>query len=474
METGGLIMAYIVGIDRTQSRMITTSLDDLIDKNNSVRVIDAYVDSLNLTDLGFKEYSGSNRGQAPYRRSDLLKLHVYGYLNKIRSSRALETECKRNIELMWLINAITPDHGTIAGFVKENRKAFHNALRQLTLILKGWGLINGTLIAIDGTKIRAQNSKHNCITKSGLDKKIAYADEKINLYLMDIEKGISEDAEFKDKLEAYQKLKEEYLSQKKELIDEGLEQKSLTDPDSRRMKNNGSLDICYNVQSIVDSQNHFVIDISTTSDINDQNQLYTMSKQANKLLDTKECTVIADTGYYNATEIKNCIDDGMTVYIKKSKANNSTKANEFRKEKFIYNSDDDTYTCPGGKKLLFFENTSKNGMKYRKYKCVNCSVCKYQKNCTSSKTGRTLQRWEHENILEDVHKLTLENNDIYRQRRCIVEHPFGTIKRSMGYSFFLRRKKENVDAEAASMFIAYNFKRLLSMFSSQELVEKFK
>ena len=212
-------MAYIVGIDRTQSRMITTSLDDLIDKNNSVRVIDAYVDSLNLTDLGFKEYSGSNRGQAPYRRSDLLKLHVYGYLNKIRSSRALERECKRNIELMWLINAITPDHGTIAGFVKENRKAFHNALRQLTLILKGWGLINGTLIAIDGTKIRAQNSKHNCITKSGLDKKIAYADEKINSYLMDIEKGIPEDTEFKDKLEAYQKLKEEYLSQKKELIE---------------------------------------------------------------------------------------------------------------------------------------------------------------------------------------------------------------------------------------------------------------
>ena len=180
---------------------------------------------------------------------------------------------------------------------------------------------------------------------------------------MDIEKGISEDTGFKDKLEAYQKLKEEYLSQKKELIDEGLEQKSLTDPDSIRMKNNGSLDICYNVQSIVDSQNHFVIDISTTSDINDQNQLYTMSKQANKLLDTKECTVIADTGYYNATEIKNCIDDGMTVYIKKSKANNSTKANEFRKEKFIYNSDDDTYTCPGGKKLLFFENILNNRLK---------------------------------------------------------------------------------------------------------------
>lgn len=171
-----------------EGRMVTTSLDALIDEDNSVRVIDAYVDSLDLIELGFKEYSGTNRGQAPYRRSDLLKLHIYGYLNKIRSSRSLEIECKRNLELMWLINAITPDHGTIAGFVKNNRKAFHVTLRNLTLILKGWGLIDGKLIAIDGTKIRAQNSKHNCITKSGLDKKIAYADEQINAYLMALEK----------------------------------------------------------------------------------------------------------------------------------------------------------------------------------------------------------------------------------------------------------------------------------------------
>ena len=290
----------IHGIIRLQDMeiggLITAQLDDLIDKDNSNRAIDAYVDSLNLPELGFTEYSGTNRGQSPYRRSDLLKLHVYGYLNKIRSSRALELECRRNIELMWLVNAITPDHGTIASFVKENRKAFHNTLQQLTLILKGWGLIDGKLIAIDGTKIRAQNSKHNCITQSGLDKKIAYADEKINSYLMAIEKENQVDSEYKDKLKTYQKLKEKYLCQKKKLAKKGLEQKSLTDPDSRRMKNNGSLDICYNVQSVVDSQNHFVIDISTTNDINDQNQLYLMAKNAKELLDIKECTVIADTG----------------------------------------------------------------------------------------------------------------------------------------------------------------------------------
>lgn len=466
-------MAYIVGIDRNQTRMITTSLDALIDEDNSVRVIDAYVDSLDLIELGFKEYNGTNRGQAPYRRADLLKLHIYGYLNKIRSSRSLEIECKRNLELMWLINAITPDHGTISGFVKNNRDAFHATLRNLTLILKGWGLIDGNLIAIDGTKIRAQNSKHNCLTKSGLDKKIAYAEEQINAYLMAIEKDAKSEPEFKKKLEDYQELKKQYLQQKQELTDQGLEQKSLTDPDSRRMKNNGSLDICYNVQSVVDAQNHFVIDISTTNDINDQNQLHVMAKDAADLLDATECTVIADTGYYNASEIKNCVDDGMTVLIKKAKANNSTKDNEFRKDRFKYDAEKDIYICPAGQPLEFFENTSKNGMKYRKYKCSSCGNCKHRDNCTSSQNGRTLQRWEHEAVLEKVHEITYNNNDTYKQRRCIVEHPFGTVKRSLGYSFFLRKRIENVDAEASSMFIAYNFKRLLTMFSTQELIEKF-
>ena len=466
-------MAYIVGVDRNQVRMITTSLDDIIDKDNSVRVIDAYVESLDLKDLGFTEYSGSNKGQSPYRRSDLLKLHIYGYLNKIRSSRALEIETKRNLELMWLINSITPDHGTIAGFVQKNKEAFHNTLRNLTLILKGWGLIDGKLIAIDGTKIRAQNSKHNCITQSGLDKKIEYAETQINAYLMAMEKDDTSNENFKEKLQQYQDLRKKYLAQKQELKNEGLEQKSLTDTDSRRMKNNGSLDICYNVQSVVDAQNHFVIDISTTNDINDQNQLYVMAKDSANLLETEMSTVIADTGYYNGTEIKKCIDDGMNVFIKKAKANNSTKDNEFRKEKFSYDKDNDVYICPAGNKLPFFENTSKNGIKYRKYKCSDCNSCKYKNVCTSSSSGRTIQRWEHESILEDVHQDTLKNNDIYKQRRCIVEHPFGTVKRTLGYSFFLRRQIDNVDAEASSMFIAYNFKRLLSMFSTKELIKKF-
>ena len=466
-------MAYIMGEDRNQVQFISASLDDLIDQDNSVRVIDAYVDSLNLVELGFIVYDGNHRGQAPYRRSDLLKLHIYGYLNKIRSSRCLEVEAKRNLELMWLVNAITPDHGTIAGFVQENKAAFHNVLRDLTLILKGWGLIDGKLVAIDGTKIRAQNSKHNCITQSGLEKKIAYAEEQIELYLASMEQQERTDATIREKLDAYQKLKEKYEAQKEELRAEGLEQKTLTDPDSRRMKNNGALDICYNVQAVVDSSNHFAIDAVVTNDINDENQLSTMAADAQELVEPDEMTVLADTGYYNAPEIKNCVDAGISVYIKKGKSNNKTKESRYKKDKFIYDPERDVYTCPERQIMPFYENTSKNGLKYSKYKCTTCGQCPKKNLCTTSISGRTIQRWEHEAVLEKVDAETAEHNNLYKQRRCIVEHPFGTIKRQLGYTFFLRRGIENVDAECALMFIAYNLKRLFGMLSVPELKKKF-
>lgn len=465
-------MAYITGTDRDQINIVITSLDQLIDEDNPVRVLDAYVDSLDLKALGFVEYDGNQKGQAPYRRSDLLKLHVYGYLNKMRASRRLEVETKRNLELMWLVNGITPDHGTIAGFVKQNKESFRKVLRDLTLILKGWGLIDGKLVAIDGTKIRAQNSKHNCLTQSGLEKKIAYAEEQIEAYLAAIEcQGKPKDL-LKEKLESYQVLKKQYEKQKEELHAEGLEQKTLTDPDSRRMRNNGALDICYNVQSVVDGKHHFVVDAVATNDINDQSQLSPMAMTAKELLTPEEMTVLADTGYFNGPMIKECIDAKMNVYIRKARANNRTKDNEYRKEKFIYLPEQDAYQCPAGKLLPYFERTTKNEEKYLKYKCQECGNCPRKSRCTTSTTGRTIQRWEHEGLLENVALETTAHSEVYKQRRCIVEHPFGTVKRHLGYTYFNRRGIENVNAETASMFIAYNLKRLFGMFKTQEMIQK--
>ena len=466
-------MAYISGIDREQVNIVMTSLDQLIDEDNPVRVIDAYVDSLDLKVLGFIEYDGSHKGQAPYRRKDLLKLHIYGYLNKMRASRRLEAEARRNWELMWLVNGITPDHGTIAGFVTQNKEAFRKVLRNLTLILKGWGLIDGKLIAIDGTKIRAQNSKHNCLTQSGLEKKIAYAEEQIAAYLAAIEREEEPDDRLKEKLEAYQELKKKYEFQKEELRNEGLEQKTLTDPDSRRMKNNGSLDICYNVQSVVDGKCHFVVDAVATNDINDQSQLSPMALSAKQLLAPEEMAVLVDTGYFNGPMIKECVDAELNVYIKKARANNKTKENEYRKEKFVYLPEQDAYQCPAGKLLPFFERTTKNGEKYLKYKCQGCENCPQKSKCTTAATGRCIQRWEHESVLEEIAAKTAAHPEIYKQRRCIVEHPFGTVKRHQGYTYFNRKGIENVNAESASMFIAYNLKRLFGMLKTQELIKKF-
>lgn len=468
-----MVMSYIKGFDRMQANFIMTSLDELIDSDNPVRVIDAFVASLDLVKLGFKEYAECQRGQSPYRRSDLLKLHLYGYLNKIRSSRNLEIETKRNLEVMWLINSIHPDHGTIAGFVAENKNAFRKTLRELTLVLKGWGLIDGKIVVIDGTKIRAQNSSSNCITESKLNKKIEYAEEQIHKYLNGMNTP-DEDSAYSEKLKKYLELKADYEKQKQGLKDDGLEQRTLIDKDSRRMKNNGKLEVCYNVQSVVDSKNHFVIDAVAVNDVNDLNQLSSMALNAKKLLCKRKMKVLADTGYYNGTEIKECIDRKLQVLIKKSKANNQTHDNGFRKDRFAYDVEKDCYTCPAGKELFFRENTSRDGVRYKRYSGSECVSCNQKQKCTTSKTRRTIQRWEHECVLDSVEKYTEENLELYKLRRCIVEHPFGTIKRTLGYSYFLRRELENVNAESSSMFIAYNFKRLLSMFSVEKLCEKFK
>ena len=271
-------------------------------------------------------------------------------------------------------------------------------------------MIDGKLVAIDGTKIRAQNSKHNCITQNGLEKKIAYAEEQIEIYLAAMEQQNGTDVSIKEKLEAYQQLKEKYETQREELRIEGLEQKTLTDPESRRMKNNGALDICYNVQAAIDGSNHYAIDAVVTNDINDLNQLSAMAADAKELIEPDEMALIADTGYYSAPEIKNCVDAGIGVYIKKGKSNNQTKENGYRKDKFVYDSERDVYTCPEGKELHFFENTSKNGLKYRKYKCTACKHCPKKQFCTTSVSGRNIQRREYEAVLEQVSTETVAHN----------------------------------------------------------------
>src|SRR5699024_129333 len=277
-------MSNVQGFSRDQISFQLLSLDEMIDKENPVRAIDAFVESLCLTDMGIKEYERHTPGQQPYERKDLLKLFIYGYFNKIRSSRSLETECKRNIELMWLVNGIRPDHGTISLFLKENRKGFKNVMRTFTCLLKGWGLIDGELIAIDGTKIKAQNSKGNYITPKEIKKKMKYFDEKIEQYLQRLEEVAQENeitaetvSSIETKIEKYKKKKEHLTELKKIMTEEGKKQLTVTDPDSRAMKNNGKIDVAYNMQSAVDNKHKLIVTLDVVNDINDQSQLYPMT-----------------------------------------------------------------------------------------------------------------------------------------------------------------------------------------------------
>lgn len=253
-------MAYLTSVDRNQTTYLVTSLDDFIENDNPIRVIDAFVNSLDLKKLGFIIYDSNKQGQCPYDRKVLLKLHVYGYMNGIRSSRKLKRETVRNIKIMWLINSLKPDYGTIATFIKDNKKAFRNVLKEFTLLLKVWSLIDVKLIAIDGTKLKAQNSKHNYITESVLQKKIEYVEEKIEEYLKYIESNNAAEnlnnaisnknvVDLQSKIESYKQMKEAYEQQKKEMKNQKISQICKTDSDARGMKNNGKFEVCYNVQT---------------------------------------------------------------------------------------------------------------------------------------------------------------------------------------------------------------------------------
>ncbi|MDF2701057.1 MAG: transposase [Haloplasmataceae bacterium] len=404
-------------------------------------------------------------------------------MNRTRSSRKLETETKRNIELIWLLGNLTPDHGTISKFVKDNKEALRKTLKKFTSMLKDWSLIEGELVVIDGTKIKAQNSQKNIITLNKIEKLNAYYDEQIEKYMKEIEKDEKIDSNNDDleipiisskeatkKIEDYLNRKNEIENVKQEMIKDDLSQKTLTDSECRHMKNNGKFEACYNMQISVDSKNKLIVDCDVVNDINDLNQLSNMIKISKETLNKENIKSIADTGYYNGKDIKDVLSKKDTVYIKPQTTKKSTNEEEYSKEKFIYVKEKDYYICPEGQILNFKENTSKDGVKYRRYQFNDCNSCKNKDKCTTAQGNRTISRSEYEEYYEEVAKITNENNDIYKLRKTIVEHPFGTIKGNWGYTIFYRRGLKSVNAEGALFCVAYNLKRAINILGIKEIL----
>lgn len=480
-------MARRSSFDRDQIQLI--SFKDFVPENSPVRLIDAFVSHLDLDKLEFVLYSHSAPGQQPYDRADLLKLHIYGYINGIRSSRRLATEAARNVELIWLTNNCCPGKSCIADFVKQNKRALKKTFKQFIDFLKFSGFIKAKAVAIDGTKIRAQNSRNKYYSTKKIDATISYFNGQMDKYLHELKSAEGENdidpqavLQLKKKINDYKAKLDEYYDTKKNMEDNNLSQVTLTDPDSRMMSSHGNSDISFNMQTAVDSENSLIIASDVVSDVNDTNQLENMVNNASENLETVPEASIADMGYFNAEQISNCENLGTKVFVKRPKTKNSTNISEFSADKFTFVPEKNIYICPMGKELTFTRYLRKKKNKDDphssivglEYSCSSCANCPYLDKCTSSVDGRRITRNVYQDTLDIVQKRFDDNPEMYTLRKSVVEHPFGTIKRSLGYTYFLRRGLESVRTEATLICLAYDFKRLGNIAKIPDILDKMK
>lgn len=477
-------MAFIKGIDRNQKIMFPEYIEDYIKEDNLVIIIDEYVDTLNFKEMGFTKTEEIRPGAPGYHPSVLMKLYLYGYLNGIRSSRKLENEANRNIEVMWLLGKLQPDFKTIADFRRENRNNLIKIFKDFSHLCKELGLYGEQLIAIDGTKIKANNSKRNNYNQKKIDRQIKYIDEKTNEYLKALEENDSQEEkqikyspkELKEKIETLKQRKETYEKLSKELEESGKTEISTVDPDSRLMENKkNGLEMGYNLQTAVDAKNKLIVDFDVTQNAADQGNLNSMSQKAKEVFgkDGKdELETLGDKGYYQADDLKKCEENNTITFVSKQTYSNSTNDRDFYTDRFKYDKEKDIYLCPANQELKRVKHR-KEDVKQIKYKNFEaCENCEYKDRCTTAKRGRTISRSKDQDFLDTVDARTQENMDKYLLRQMIVEHPFGTIKKTMNAGYYLCRGMESVVGETSLILFAYNFKRVLNILGIEELRRK--
>jgi len=470
-------MSYIEGESREQRVLFPEVLDDYISEENLVRFIDAFVDGLEMEELGFDRTAPKETGRPPYDPRDLLKLYIYGYVNRIRTGRTLERECQRNVELMWLMRKLRPDFKTITDFRKDNRKAFRGVFRQFVLLCKGLGLVGGELVAVDGSKFKAVNSGQRNFSQKKLEERLKKIDEKVERYLDEMDRGDEEGkdteisaAELKQKIEKLKERKGRYEELLKELGASGQSQVSLTDPESRAMALTPRGEVSYNVQTAVDQKHHLIVEQDVTNEGLDNHQLFTMAQKTKQMLGQDELQVVADMGYYNHEELKRCEEAGITTYVSKPLVSKNTARGLFGKEKFVYEADGDCYRCPAKERLDFRFETQEGDKKFRYYWTQACPGCALKAQCTTDPRFHRIKRWEHEAVLERIEQRVNANTVILKLRKQLVEHPFGTIKFWNDQRHFLMRGLEKVKAEFSLSTLAYDIKRALNIVGVRGLI----
>ena len=471
---------FVEGADRGQSTLLPECLDDWVDEENPVRVIDAFVDALDLADLGFDGVEPAATGRPSYHPATLLKLYIYGYLNRVQSSRRLEREAGRNLELLWLLGRLAPDHKTIADFRKDNGPALKKVCARFVELCREMGLLATASVAIDGSKFKAVNNRDRNFTKGKVERRRQQLQESVARYLdqldaadhqMPTEALVIKSAHLQQKLVTLKDEMKKLAAHEKRMLASPGEQVSLTDPDSRSMATSGrgSGVVGYNVQTVVDTENHLIIAHEVTNSGSDRSQLANMGRQAKDVLGVDKLEAVADRGYYNSPEILACEEAGITVTLPKPMTSGSKSAGRFGKQDFVYVAEHDAYRCPAGKWLTYRFTREEDGKAMRRYWTNVCGACPLQKKCTTG-PERRISRWEHEHVLEAVQERLDADPQAMRRRRETVEHPFGTIKARMGATHFLMKTLPRVAAEMALHVLAYNLTRVMNIVGIKPLM----
>jgi transposase len=471
---------FIEGAERHQSTLLPECLDDWVGEDNPVRAVDAFVDALDLSELGFTGVEPAATGRPGYHPAPLLKLYLYGYLNRVQSSRRLEREAGRNLEVIWLLQRLTPDDKTIADFRRDNGPAIRKTCARFVELCRKIGLLTKTSVAIDGSKFKAVNTRDKNFTKAKIERRRQQLEDSVARYLAQLDTAdlqepsetlAAKTAQLKEKLTKLDGEMEKLKAQERQMLASPHQQISLTDPDARSMATSGrgSGVVGYNVQVAVDTEHHLIIAHEVTNSGSDRAQLANMGQQAMAALGVDELEAVADRGYYNSAEILACDEAGITVTLPKPMTSGAKADGRFGKQDFVYIAAEDIYRCPAGETLIYRFTAVEHGLNLRRYWTSVCGACALKHRCTPA-PSRRVTRWEHEHILEAVQRRLDANPQAMRVRRETVEHPFGTLKMRMGATHFLMKRLPKVAGEMALHVLAYNFTRVMNIIGVKPLI----
>jgi len=471
-------MSYIKGQERNQSVLFPGTIDEYVAENNAVRAIAAFLGRLDFVKLKFVRGQAAETGRPGYDPRVLMGLFLWGHLNGIRSSRKLERESHRNLEVIWLCENLRPDFKTIADFRKDNGAGIKGVVVEFRLWCMAAGLYGQEMVAVDGSKFKAVNSKERNFTRKKLSQLMARERAKISEYLEAVAEADEAESEepalsaeqLQEKIAGLERYLAEHEALERQLEASGESQVSLTDPDAKLMKTAQGSEVSYNVQTVVDSKHKLIVAYEVTNERNDLGQLAVMAQQAKEALQVEELTVLADGGYYEGNALKECEQAGVTTYLPQPQSREAKRRGIFEQKQFRYDQQRDLYVCPQGEELRFRSKKNERGKEFKVYKTKACAGCPLRAQCTTSKYGRKLVRWVDQEVIERLQARNRGRPELLKLRKTLAEHPFGTIKWGMDQGFFLLKGMRKVTTEFGLTVLSYNLKRVINILGVEQMI----